>query len=69
MVVYNDKVLSLEQIETDLLVLSNMFRESGDENFKEFIMEDINKALWWHGVKGVSEVLLYVIQNVKDYTK
>ena len=61
------KPLSIEQIETDLLVLSNMFRESGDEHFKEFIMEDINTALWWHGIKGLHEVLLYVIQNVRGY--
>ena len=61
------KPLSVEQIETDLLVLSNMFREYGDEDLKEFIMEDINTALWWHGVKGLHEVLLYVIQNVRGY--
>ena len=61
------KPLSIEQIESDLLVLSNMFRESCDDHFKEFIMEDINTALWWHGVKGLHEVLLYVIQNVRDY--
>ena len=61
------KPLSIEQIESDLLVLSNMLRESGDEHFKEFIMEDINTALWWHGVKGLHEVLLYVIQNVRNY--
>ena len=61
------KPLSIEQIESDLLVLSNMLRESGDEHFKEFIMEDINTALWWYGVKGLHEVLLYVIQNVRDY--
>ena len=59
--------LSIETIEKDLLRLSNMYRESGDEHFKEFIMEDINTALWWHGVKGLHEVLLYVIQNVRDY--
>ena len=61
------KPLSIDQIETDLLVLSNMFREYGDEDLKEFIMEDINTALWWHGVKGLHEVLLYVIQNVRGY--
>ena len=61
------KPLSIDQIESDLLVLSNMFRESGDEHFKEFIMEDINTALWWHGVKGLHEVLLYVIKNVREY--
>ena len=63
------KPLSIEQIETNLLVLSNMLRESCDEHFKEFILEDINTTLWWLGVKGLSEVLLYVIQNVNDYTK
>ena len=59
--------LSIEAIEKDLLILSNMYRESGDEEFQHFIMEDINTALWWHGVKGLHEVLLYVIQNVRDY--
>ena len=61
------KVLSIEDLEKDLLLLSNMYRESGDEEFKEFIMEDINTALWYHGVKGLSEVITYVIQNVRDY--
>lgn len=64
---YKEKVLSIEDIEKDLLLLSNMYRESGDEEFKQFIMEDINTALWYHGVMGVSEVITYVIQNVKDY--
>ena len=61
------KPLSIEQIETDLLVLSNMLRESCDDNLKELIMEDINTALWWHGLNGLHEVFIYVIQNVKDY--
>ena len=59
------KPLSIEQIESDLLLLSNMYRESGDEEFKEFILEDINTALWYHGVKGLSEVITYVIHNVR----
>lgn len=57
--------LSIDAIEKDLLILSNMYRESSDEEFQHFIMEDINTALWWHGVKGLHEVLLYVIQNVR----
>ena len=62
-----EKVLSIEQIEEDLLIMSNMFRDTGSDALKDLIMEDINTALWYHGVKGLSEVITYVILNVKDY--
>ena len=61
-----EKVLSIEQIEEDLLIMSNMFRDTGSDALKDLIMEDINTALWYHGVKGLSEVITYVVQNVKD---
>lgn len=59
------KVKTIGQLKEDLLVLSNLSRKAGDDDLKEFIMEDINTALWYHGVKGLSEVITYVIQNVK----
>lgn len=59
------KVKTIDQLKEDLLVLSNLSRKAGDDDLKEFIMEDINTALWYHGVKGLSEVITYVIQNVK----
>ena len=59
------KVKTIDQLKEDLLILSNLSRKAGDDDLKEFIMEDINTALWYHGVKGLSEVITYVIQNVK----
>lgn len=59
------KVKTIDQLKEDLLILSNLSRKAGDDDLKEFIMEDINTTLWYHGVKGLSEVITYVIQNVK----
>lgn len=59
------KVKTIDQLKEDLLILSNLSRKAGDDDLKEFIMEDINTALWYHGVKGLSEVIAYVIHNVK----
>ena len=62
----NEKVLSLEQIEEDLLIMSNMFRGTGNDLIKALIFDDIKYALLYHGVNGLCDVITYVIQNVKD---
>ena len=59
------KVITIDQLKEDLLVLSNLSRKTGDYDLKDLITEDINTALWYHGVKGLSEVITYVIQNVR----
>ena len=61
------KVKTIDQLKEDLLIVSNLSRKAGDDELKDLIIEDINTALWYHGVKGLSEVITYVIQNVKDY--
>ena len=62
-----EKVLSIEEIEEDLLIMSNMFRDTGSVVLKDLIFDDIKYALLYHGVKGLCEVITYVVQNVKDY--
>ena len=62
-----EKVLSIEQIEEDLLSMSNMFRGTGNDLIKDLIFDDIKYALLYHGVSGLCEVITYTIQNVKDY--
>ena len=62
-----EKVLSIEQIEEDLLIMSNMFRDTGSDVLKDLIFDDIKYALFYHGVKVLCEVITYVVQNVKDY--
>ena len=62
-----EKVLSIEQIEEDLLVMSNMFRDTGNDLIKDLIFDDIKYALLYHGVNGLCGVITYVIQNVKEY--
>ena len=64
-----EKVLSIEQIEEDLLIMSNMFRDTGSDVLKDLIFDDIKYALLYHGVKGLCEVITYVVQNVKDYNQ
>ena len=58
----------LEGEKEDLLIVCNLSRKAGDDELKDLIIEDINTALWYHGVKGLSEVITYVIQNLKDYS-
>ena len=62
-----EKVLSIEQIEEDLLIMSNMFRGTGNDMIKGLIFDDIKYALLYHGVNGLCDVITYVIQNVKSY--
>ena len=62
-----EKVLSIEQIEEDLLIMSNMFRGTGSDSIKDLIFDDIKYALLYHGVTGLCTVITYVIQNVKSY--
>ena len=62
-----ENLLSIEEIEEDLLIMSNMFRDTGSDVLKDLIFDDIKYALLYHGVKGLCEVIIYVIQNVKDY--
>ena len=64
-----EKVLSIEEIEEDLLIMSNMFRDTGSDVLKDLIFDDIKYALLYHGVKGLCEVITYVVQNVKDYNQ
>ena len=61
------KGITIDQLKEDLLVLSNLSRKAGDYELKDLITEDINSVLWYHGVKGLSEVITYVIQNVRQY--
>lgn len=58
-------VITIGQLKEDLLVLSNLSRRAGDDELNDLIIEDINTALYYYGVKGLSEVITYVIQNVK----
>ena len=58
---------TIETIEDNMLLICDMFRESGDEGFKEFIMDDINYVVWNYGLEKLTEVLTYIIQHVKDY--
>lgn len=62
-----EKVLSIEQIEEDLLIMSNMLRDTGNDLIKDLIFDDIKYALLYHGVNGLCDVITYVIQNVKSY--
>ena len=62
------KVKTIDQLKEDLLIVCNLSRKAGDDELKDLIIEDINTALWYHGVKGLSEVITYVIQNLKDYS-
>ena len=62
-----ENLLSIEQIQEDLLIMSNMFRKTGNDMIKPLIFDDIKYALLYHGVKGLCEVIIYAIQNVKDY--
>lgn len=62
-----EKVVSIEQIEEDLLIMSNMFRDTGNDLIKYLIFYDIKYALLYHGVTGLCDVITYVIQNVKSY--
>lgn len=61
-----EKVVSIEQIEEDLLIMSNMFRDTGKDLIKDLIFDDIKYALLYHGVTGLCDVITYVIQNVKS---
>ena len=61
------KAITIDQLKEDLVVLSNLSRIDGDDELKDLIIEDINTALYYYGVKGLSEVITYVIHNVKDY--
>ena len=49
--------------------MSNMFRDTGSDVLKDLIFDDIKYALLYHGVKGLCEVITYVVQNVKDYNQ
>ena len=62
-----ETVLSIEQIEEDLLIMSNMFRTTGNDMIKPLIFDDIKYALMYHGVNGLCELITYVIRNVQDY--
>ena len=59
-----EKLLSIEQIEEDLLIMSNMFRKTGNDMIKPLIFDDIKYALLYQGVNGLCEVITYVIRNV-----
>ena len=62
-----ENLLSIEQIQEDLLIMSNMFRKTGNDMIKPLIFDDIKYALLYHGVNGLCEVITYVIRNVQDY--
>ena len=59
-----ENLLSIEQIQEDLLIMSNMFRKTGNDMIKPLIFDDIKYALLYHGVIGLCEVITYVIRNV-----
>lgn len=63
----NRKHAPIETIEDNMLLVCDLFRESGDEAFKEFISDDIYYTLAHYGINALTEVLAYVIQHVKDY--
>ena len=59
-----ENLLSIEQIEEDLLIMSNMFRKTGNDMIKPLIFDDIKYALLYHRVNSSCEVITYVIRNV-----
>ena len=62
-----ENLLSIEQIQEDLLIMCNMFRKTGHDMIKPLIFDDIKYALLYHRVNGLCEVITYVIRNVQDY--
>lgn len=63
----NRKHAPIETIEDNMLLVCDMFRESGDEAFKEFIADDIYYVLSYYGINALTEVISYIVQHVKDY--
>lgn len=63
----NSKRAPIEKIEDNMLLVCDMFRESGDEDLKEFILDDIYYLLLYYGINELSEVIAYIVQHVQDY--
>ena len=63
----NSKHAPIETIEDNMLLVCDLFRESGDEAFKEFIAEDIYYVLTYYDINALAEVIAYIVQHVKDY--